>query len=212
MSRTAWPVAAVLALLIGAAAVAWGVAGLWSKAQAQRTALQLAQQRATQLEGAVQRLQHAQAVADALTHRLAQTEATLATTLKERHDALALATTGRACLRGPALRVLDGASGIRVAGLPGAAGGAAAAHAGPAAPSAHGPGRADGSLGAHPGAPGSAAAPAPVLEQHGPPDPVSTDTQVAAWMLAAGAQYTTCQARLDALIDWHQAQPQATPP
>ena len=34
---------------------------------------------------------------------------------------------------------------------------------------------------------------------------VATDTHVARWAAAAGRQYAECRARLDALIDWHEA-------
>lgn len=33
---------------------------------------------------------------------------------------------------------------------------------------------------------------------------VATDTDIAHWAADAGAAYSTCRARLDALIDWHQ--------
>ena len=33
---------------------------------------------------------------------------------------------------------------------------------------------------------------------------VSSDTEVATWIVDAGAQYEVCRARLDALIDWHE--------
>lgn len=36
-------------------------------------------------------------------------------------------------------------------------------------------------------------------------DSFATDTQVATWAIDAGAQFETCRARLDALIDWHAA-------
>lgn len=33
---------------------------------------------------------------------------------------------------------------------------------------------------------------------------VSNDTEVATWIVDAGAQYEVCRARLDTLIDWHE--------
>lgn len=34
-------------------------------------------------------------------------------------------------------------------------------------------------------------------------EPIATDTDIAFWMVDAGAQFEACRARLDALIDWH---------
>jgi prophage endopeptidase len=36
-------------------------------------------------------------------------------------------------------------------------------------------------------------------------DAIATDTDVAGWIANAQQQYDTCRARLDALIDWHEA-------
>lgn len=146
-------------------------------AQAARSA-----QQAATAQAALARTQQAQALADTLTVRLIRAEQDLATTAKERDEALHKATSGRACLGSAALRVLHGAPGVRVAALPTPA-------AGPAA--AHGPAAAD--TGATPAA-GPDPDPGPELE--------TTDTQLGAWVLTAGAQYETCRARLDALIDY----------
>lgn len=66
---------------------------------------------------------------DRLTRQLAAARRQNATLTKERKDAALEVTDGRVCLREPALRLLDGAPGLRVQ-LPGAAGGAAGADAG----------------------------------------------------------------------------------
>lgn len=81
---------------------------------------------AAQAEQSSRLLLEAQARGDALTTRL-ETANHAARRLQENlDDALRRATTGRACLREPALRLLDHAAGLR-ADLPTAAGGAAAA-------------------------------------------------------------------------------------
>ena len=36
---------------------------------------------------------------------------------------------------------------------------------------------------------------------------VATDTDIAQWVVDAGAQYEVCRTRLDALIDWHTTNP-----
>lgn len=101
---------------------------------------------------------------------------------REKRDAISKVTTGRTCLGEPALRLLNSAPGLRVSGLAPAVSGAAAAGAAPA------PNTDDGA------------------------NVVSTDTDIAAWAIDAGAQYEVCRARLDALIDWHltPAQPATT--
>ncbi len=121
-------------------------------------------------EQAAQALQTAQDRGDALTNTLAQRQASIDQLTREKRHAVSTVTTGRACLDGPALRLLDGAPGIRVAHLPPTASGAAAADA-----------------------------------------PIATDTDITGWSLDAGAQFETCRARLDALIDWHAAPALTTP-
>ena len=78
---------------------------------------------------AAQRLQDAQARGDALTQQLASQAQQIETLTKERRDALKNTTSGRACLGSASLRVLNGAPGLRVAGLPEAPGGAVAVDA-----------------------------------------------------------------------------------
>jgi hypothetical protein len=151
-----------------------------------------AELRATTAEATVQALQAAKARGDVLALRLATAETNLVTLTREKTDALRLATTGRTCLRGAALRVLDGAPGIRLAVVPPAAFDSAAAHA--AAASAAGD--AD-QLGA-----ATAAGAGTAGETDATADLTTTDTQAGAWMLAAGAQFETCRARLHALIDY----------
>jgi len=90
--------------------------------------------------------------------------------MQERDHAITAAATGRACLGSRVLRVLDGAPGVSVAGLPSAASGAADA----AAAASTDPDQADG-------------------------DQIATDADVAAWAVAAGGQYEQCRARIVAL-------------
>ena len=80
-------------------------------------------------EQAAQALQTAQDRGDALTNTLAQRQASIDQLTREKRHAVSTVTTGRACLDGPALRLLNGAPGLRVAGLPPATSGAAAADA-----------------------------------------------------------------------------------
>ncbi len=69
---------------------------------------------------ALVRLQEAQARGDALTNKLAAVRRTAKATQEKLDAAIHRETTGRVCLSGPALRVLDNAHGLRV-DLPAAA-------------------------------------------------------------------------------------------
>lgn len=179
----------LLALVVGAAG------GAWAGYMLGRAPLQvaLADHGATVAENhklaamaAARDLQAAQTVGDALTVRLHKALQTTHQLEQQRHDALRKATTGRTCFDGRALRVLDGAPGIRVEPDTGQLGDVPAPTGGPA--------------GAH------AAATAAV-------QPHSTDTDVGRWIVTAGAQYEQCRARLDALIDWKPPTPlQHEPP
>lgn len=170
-------------VLIAAALVAAGAAaGSWITAQVKNA--QLAELRTEQAERvaraetlARQRLQAAQARGDELTVQLTAANQAAADLRKELDDALSKVTTGRPCLGGAALRVLDRAPGIAPAGLPAPASVAAGADAG------------------HPAAP--AAQPA------GDEGDAATDTDVARWALHAAGEYGECTRRLGALIDWH---------
>lgn len=74
-------------------------------------------------------LQDAQDRGDALYSTLAARLAEIDQLTKEKHHAIANVTTGRACLGGPALRLLSTAPGLSVSGLAQAPGGAAATDA-----------------------------------------------------------------------------------
>lgn len=189
-------VAAVLVL--AGLAIAGG--GLWSwsvKTERLQAQAQRANDRAAVAEAALQRLQKHQAIGNQLTQRLATAEAALLRTQRERDHALAKHTTGRTCLDAGALRVLHGAPGIRVAGMPGTTGGPDAAGTG-AATAAH-----DGDSSAEPAAE-EPAGPGLVMR-------LATDHQVAGWALQAGALYETCRQRLQALIDFHHQTHAAAP-
>lgn len=169
-------------LALAALVVAGAAAGGWIVAQVKNgelAALRIEQaERVTRAERlARERLQAAQARGDELTVRLAAANESAATLQKELDDALSKVTTGRPCLGGAALRVLDRAPGIAPAGLPAPAGVPAGANA------------------AHPAAP--AAQPA------GDEGAAATDTDVARWALHAAGEYGECVRRLGALIDWH---------
>lgn len=122
----------------------------------------------------IETLQLAKRQGDVLTARLQNTESALHAKQKDLHDAINSQTTGRACLSGSVVRMLNGAAGDNASDLPTPAASTAAA---------------DGAT-----APNSGFA---------------TDTDVAQWAANARAQYETCRARFDALIDFYP--PTGTP-
>lgn len=182
--KAVWALVLVAVLaVIGYAGVA-GVQGAAAEAERNRIAAEtaaaaLAQAQAKAAQGA------------ALQARVASAELQISVLTKERDDAIAAATTGRACLSGRAVRVLDGAPGIRVAAVPRAAPGTAAAHATAAADPGAVAAAGSGDGAAH-GAPAE-------------PELSVTDTAIARWVLQAGALYEACRGRLDALIDYAAA-------
>ncbi|MEO8120738.1 MAG: hypothetical protein ABI606_15640 [Rhodoferax sp.] len=163
--------------MIFAVGLGLGGSGAWLLGRAPLK-VQLAQQTTahatekTQLaEHAAKTLQDAQARGDALSAGLLNQQTQIDQLKTEKRNAIAKATTGKPCLNGAALRLLDGAPGIGIRDLPPATGGAAAA-------------------GEPPGAAG------------GDSTWYSSDTQVAGWIVDAGAAFEVCRTRLDALIDW----------
>lgn len=86
-----------------------------------------AQQKFRVAERAAQVLQAASDRGDALSAKLAQSQTQIDQLTRSRRNEIAKVTTGRACLDGPALRLLDGAPGLRVGGLAKTASGTAAA-------------------------------------------------------------------------------------
>lgn len=118
----------------GLALVAGGGAGTGWFVGRMPLQLKLAQQTQTYAsekqhaaEQAASILQAAQARGDALSAGLLNQQAQIDQLKKDKLHAVTQVTTGRACLRGDALRLLDGAPGLRVDGLPPATGGALAA-------------------------------------------------------------------------------------
>ncbi|MCK9987413.1 MAG: hypothetical protein AzoDbin1_03885 [Azoarcus sp.] len=110
------------------------VAGLWFGFQigGNSTRIELAQVRETAARNqaavakhASRRLLEAETRGDELTTQLHVANRAALHTQEKLDDALRRATTGRACLNGPALRLLDGAHNLTVA-VPPPAGGAAA--------------------------------------------------------------------------------------
>jgi prophage endopeptidase len=202
----------VAALLVLAGLAVMG-GGLWSwsvKTERLQAQAQRANDRAAVAEAALARLQQHQAIGNQLTQRLATAEAALLRTQRERDHALAKHTTGRTCLDAGALRVLHGAPGIRVAGMPGTTGSPDAAGTG-AATAAHDAGHSAENT-AEPAAE-EPAGPGLVMRLAGPGQLVrlATDHQVAGWALQAGALYETCRQRLQALIDFHHQTHAAAP-
>ena len=184
--------------LIAVLLVATGASGLSLLAKLNATQAKLeradaqahaATQQASQLRSQIEADDAARLWGDELTRRLARSDRALAAARKERDDAIALSTTGLRCLGPDAVRVFDGAPGLRVRGVPAPAGGAAATG-----------GRAAAAVGEH-------AAAAPPTDQSvtlRAPPLEATDSQVLAWALNTGAMYEACRARLQALIDFHR--------
>lgn len=122
---------AVVFALGAAAGHQWGRAPLLVQLAQRDAASAQAQFRAAERQAAV--LQLAQARGDALTHSLVRSQAQITTLQKDRYAALPAFTSGRACLSGDAVRLLNDEpaadSGPAVPPAPGsaaAAGGAAA--------------------------------------------------------------------------------------
>lgn len=128
-------------------------------------------------------LQAEQTHSAALRLRLSQQLSTIHQLRKDRNEQAIRSTTGRACLSADTVRVLN---------TPAAAGGAAPADL---------PATAHGTDGAH----------APATAAPGAAAPGLTDTDVAAWVTDAQAQYAACAARLNTLIDWAAHRPNAAP-
>lgn len=130
-----WIVAAGLALLVFAGALGAWAGGRYADAQAGKQITRLegerdaAIARATTAEANAARLAQAKQRDDALTADLHAALRAARQLQRGLDDAIALTTSGSVCLHEPALRVLDGAAGLSVAGLPPAGGGAAGADA-----------------------------------------------------------------------------------
>jgi prophage endopeptidase len=110
----------------GAAVLGWSLGRAPLQVQlAQQTADHASEKRLA-AEKATSDLQAAQARGDALSTGLLNQQARIDQLTMEARRAIPQVTTGRPCLGPAALRVLDSAPGLDVAGLPPAAGGAAA--------------------------------------------------------------------------------------
>lgn len=155
-----------LALLLACSAL-----GYWA-GDHQRNNAWLAKQAKAEHQ-AKEALQAAQTRGDNLSRTLLQQQDQIIQLKSEKLHAITLATTGRPCLGGPALRLLDQAPGLKLYGLSPTTGSAAAA------------GGATAAIGGDTDA------------------EYSSDTQAALWIAEAGARYEVCRARLDALIGWH---------
>lgn len=118
-----WLLACALAL---AAAGGWLLGRMPLRAQLATLKAAHAQQLGAQASAAAQALQMAQTRGDALSAGLLQQQTRIDQLKVEKSRAITQATTGSTCLRQPALRLLSTAPGLTVAGLPPAAGGAAA--------------------------------------------------------------------------------------
>lgn len=163
-----WIITPLLALVMAAG-------GYWAGDRNRNNAW-LAQQAQAQIKVNAD-LQAAQARGDRLSTALLASEHQINQQRGGLNHALTQATTGRPCLGGAALRLLNAAPGIAVSGLPAPTGGTVAT--------------------------GGAIASDADSARTDTADIASTDTQVANWVADAGAAHAVCRARLDALIDWH---------
>lgn len=123
----------VLACLISAALGAAG--GFWAgdamtSSELDQLRTTYATEKQTAERQAREKLIAAQARGDALTNDLLAAKTQADAYQEQLHEALAKATTGRACLGGGALRLLDRSAGLRADQLPAPAGVPAAADAG----------------------------------------------------------------------------------
>lgn len=197
------PLAALLAGAAGGSWAAWQLGR--APLRAENAELRESYAEATRLavQAGAQRLQAAQEWGNALATELADTLLANNQLSLEKTHALQRVSTGRACLSGPALRVLNSAPGIRVAGLDGlpAAKPAAAATGATPAPHTDQP---------HAGQPGSAQ-PGGAHYEAAQTERVATDADIGTWAVVAGARFEACRARLDALIDWHGPAAEAAP-
>jgi len=132
---TTWIKEILLPLIICAALVGMGAlgAGTWVAARKNAEIADLKRDRAQAekdaAEAALLRLQQAQARGDELAQQLAAAETTLQTQAEEKSHEIARLTTGRRCLDGAAVRLLNAPSsqGIRLGAVPPAASKPAAA-------------------------------------------------------------------------------------
>lgn len=105
--------------------LAWGGAGYWAGDHNRNNAWR-AKQTSSERQ-AKERLQVAQTRGDTLSAQLLRQQEQIIQLKTERRHALTQATTGRACLNGATLRLLDQAPGLGVSGLPPTTGGTVAA-------------------------------------------------------------------------------------
>lgn len=173
--RTYW----LHGLLLGVGLALGGIAShVYDTAQIATTRAELAgvkaqhsEEKAQATQAALERLQTAKQRADALQTALDVTEQRLSITKTELNREIQNSTTGRACLSGRTVSLLNrAATGSDPATLPNTTSGPTAESAG-----------------------------------------FATDTDIANWINSAAAQYNTCRARLDALIDWHTDPAKASP-
>lgn len=153
------------------AGLGWAMGRAPLQVQLARLSAEHAAEKQQLAQNAFETLQAAQARGDALSAGLLTQQTKIDQLKTEARRAITQATTGKPCLNAPALRLLDSAPGLRIAGLSPATGGAAAAG-----------------------------------------EPVATDTNIAVWIVDAGAAFEGCRTRLDALIDWHAPKPNSVTP
>lgn len=167
------------ALVFAAGAASGAQLVAWSKNAELATLRETHAQAAERAEQAARTaLQDAQDRGDEITHQLHSANRAAMLVQEKLDEQIRQATTGRRCLDGAALRLLDSAPGIARAGVPETAREPAAAHA-------------------------ASAAADPALDGIEDASAAAADTDVALWARAAAGQYAECVRRFDALIDWH---------
>lgn len=114
-------------MVAGAAGFGWTVGRAPLQVQLANQTTEHAAEKQQLAEHAAKTLQEAQARGDVLSAGLLTQQTQIDQLKTEKRDAIAQATTGKPCLNGPALRLLNSAPGLSVRDLPPAAGGAVAA-------------------------------------------------------------------------------------
>ena len=127
MSIAIWVrLASIASIAVCVAGAAWEMGRAPLKVQLAQQAQAYATEKQNLTEAAVTMLAAAQTRGDALTTGLLNQQATIDQLKTEARRAIPQVTSGRPCLGPAALRVLDNAPGLDVAGLPPAASGASA--------------------------------------------------------------------------------------
>lgn len=190
--RLAINVALVAGVLSLAAWIGFGLGQARAQAKLAACQTKAADLQAASASAALAQAQRAASAATAAQAQLANKLQSNSQNLSTRasHERIAASTTGLACLRGPAMRLLNGAPGLHVNPATFATTSALAAH-----------GTATSVASANVGNAQDAVTDVAVTNATVTDDAIS-DTAMVGWLFLAGNQFEACRARLDALIDW----------